>query len=98
MAEWVQVGKAAEIRSGGREVFDLGYGLFVAVFNVGGTYYAITWIMNADDSDGLAYGASEWFEVKNRVPGREAHIAVYEPNRAWVQNAHAVIPQSSRQA
>ena len=64
----------------------------------GGTYYAITWIMNADDSDGIAYGASEWFEVKNRVPGREAHIAVYEPNRAWVQNSHAVIPQSSRQA
>ena len=49
----------------------------------GGTYYAITWIMNADDSDGIAYGASEWFEVKNRVPGREAHIAVYEPNRKW---------------
>lgn len=64
----------------------------------GGTYYAITWIMNADDSDGIAYGASEWFEVKNRVPGREAHIAVYEPNRTWVQNAHASIPQSSRQA
>lgn len=64
----------------------------------GGTYYAITWIMNADDSDGLAYGASEWFEVKNRVPGREAHIAVYEPNRAWVQNAHTAIPQSSRQS
>lgn len=64
----------------------------------GGTYYAITWIMNADDSDGIAYGASEWFEVRNRVTGREAHIAVYEPNRTWVQNAHAAIPQSSRQS
>jgi hypothetical protein len=64
----------------------------------GGTYYAITWIMNADDSDGIAYGASEWFEVKNRVPGREAHIAVYEPNRTWVQNADTAIPQSSRQS
>jgi lipopolysaccharide transport system ATP-binding protein len=52
----------------------------------GGTYYAITWIMNADDSDGIAYGASEWFEVRNRVPGREAHIAVYEPNRTWTQH------------
>ena len=52
----------------------------------GGTYYAITWIMNADDSDGIAYGASEWFEVRNRAPGREAHIAVYEPNRTWSQN------------
>jgi len=52
----------------------------------GGMYYAITWVMNADDSDGIAYGASEWFEVKNRTPGREAHVAVYEPNRIWNQN------------
>lgn len=51
----------------------------------GGTYYAVTWIMNSDDSDGIAYGASEWFEVKNRVPGRESHIAVYEPSRIWTQ-------------
>jgi lipopolysaccharide transport system ATP-binding protein len=51
----------------------------------GGMYYAITWIMNADDSDGIAYGASEWFEVKNHVSGREAHTAVFEPNRKWNQ-------------
>ena len=62
----------------------------------GGTYYAITWVMNADDSDGIAYGASEWFEVKNRVPGREAHTAVYEPNRMWNQNIH--ISEPSRQS
>ena len=49
----------------------------------GGMYYAVTWIMNADDSDGIAYGASEWFEIKNRTPGRGAHIAVFEPNRRW---------------
>ncbi len=49
MAEWVQVGKAAEIRSGEREVFDLGYGLFVAVFNVSGTYYAIEDVCSHDD-------------------------------------------------
>jgi lipopolysaccharide transport system ATP-binding protein len=49
----------------------------------GGMYYAITWVMNADDSDGIAYGASEWFEVKNRTAGREAHTAVFEPNRQW---------------
>ncbi|MBI4761676.1 MAG: ABC transporter ATP-binding protein [Chloroflexota bacterium] len=64
----------------------------------GGTYYAITWIMNADDSDGLAYGASDWFEVRNRVPGREAHIAVYEPNRTWRQNAGVNVAESARQA
>jgi hypothetical protein len=44
--------------------------------------------MNADDSDGIAYGASEWFEVRNRLSGREAHIAVFEPNRTWSQNTH----------
>jgi lipopolysaccharide transport system ATP-binding protein len=64
----------------------------------GGTYYAITWIMNADDSDGIAYGASDWFEVRNRVPGREAHIAVYEPNRTWSQGARAALSQTARQA
>ncbi len=63
----------------------------------GGMYYAITWVMNADDSDGIAYGTSEWFEVKNRVPGREAHIAVYEPNRTWIQNELTNISQKSRQ-
>jgi lipopolysaccharide transport system ATP-binding protein len=51
----------------------------------GGMYYAITWVMNADDSDGIAYGASEWFEVKNRTSGREVHTAVFEPNRIWNQ-------------
>jgi hypothetical protein len=51
-------------------------------------YYAITWVMNADDSDGIAYGASEWFEVKNRTSGREAHTAVFEPNRTWNQDVH----------
>ena len=64
----------------------------------GGTYYAITWIMNADDSDGIAYGASEWFEVRNRVPGREARIAVYEPNRTWSQGARAALSETVRQA
>ncbi len=64
----------------------------------GGTYYAITWIMNADDSDGIAYGASEWFEVRNRVPGREAHIAVYEPNRRWSQNLRTAVTETARQA
>jgi len=49
----------------------------------GGMYYATTWVMNADDSDGIATGASEWFEVKNRTSGREAQIAVFEPNRKW---------------
>lgn len=52
----------------------------------GGMYYATAWVMNADDSAGIAYGTSEWFEVKNRAAGRPAHIAIYEPNRKWSQN------------
>lgn len=53
----------------------------------GGMYYAITWMMNADDSDGFVYGASDWFEIKNRTPGRDSHIAVFEPKRQWRQIA-----------
>jgi lipopolysaccharide transport system ATP-binding protein len=49
----------------------------------GGMYYAIAWMMNADDSDGTTEGASDWFEIKNRVAGREAHAGVFEPQRTW---------------
>jgi len=52
----------------------------------GGMYYAIAWMMDAQDSSGLAYGASDWFEVKNRAPGREAHVSVFEPFRHWNQS------------
>jgi len=51
----------------------------------GGTYYAVAWIMDANDSNGLASGHSEWFEVVNRVEGREAHDGVFEPVRRWRQ-------------
>jgi hypothetical protein len=52
----------------------------------GSMYYVETWIMNADDSDGIAVGASEWFEVRNSIEGHEANMAVFEPNRTWGQN------------
>lgn len=52
----------------------------------GGMYYVVSWVMNADDSDGIAHGTSEWFEVKNRTSGRGSHIAVFEPNRIWGHN------------
>ena len=51
----------------------------------GGMYYAIAWMMNAEDSDGTANGASDWFEIKNRTMGREAHDSVFEPKRQWSQ-------------
>jgi hypothetical protein len=49
----------------------------------GGMYYATVWIMNADDSAGLTSGTSDWFEVKNRTPGRDAMEGVFEPLRCW---------------
>jgi lipopolysaccharide transport system ATP-binding protein len=49
----------------------------------GGMYYAIAWIMDREDIDGITRGSSDWFQVKNRVPGREAQDAVFEPNRQW---------------
>jgi ABC-type polysaccharide/polyol phosphate transport system ATPase subunit len=49
----------------------------------GGSYYVSAWIMNAEDADGLANSASEWFEIKNRVPGLEMHDGVFEPLRKW---------------
>jgi lipopolysaccharide transport system ATP-binding protein len=56
----------------------------------GGMYYAIAWVMNAEDSDGLARGASDWFEVKNRVVGLEAQASVFEPQRQWKQEVNTV--------
>lgn len=51
----------------------------------GGMYYASGWMMNAQDSDGSANGVTDWFEIKNRTPGREAHDSVFEPQRTWKQ-------------
>jgi hypothetical protein len=44
-------------------------------------------MMNAEDSDGTANGATDWFEIKNRTIGREAHDSVFEPKRTWKQVA-----------
>ncbi len=51
----------------------------------GGMYYAIAWMMNADDTNGSANGATDWFEIKNRTSGREAYDSVFEPKRTWKQ-------------
>ena len=40
MPRFITVAMTAEIPSGAREVFEV-EGLYIAVFNVGGTYYAI---------------------------------------------------------
>jgi lipopolysaccharide transport system ATP-binding protein len=62
----------------------------------GSMYYVETWIMNADDSDGIAYGVSEWFEVKNSIKGHEANLAVFEPNRTWSQGSTQTILPAAR--
>jgi lipopolysaccharide transport system ATP-binding protein len=54
----------------------------------GGMYYAIAWMMDAEDADGMARGTSDWFEVKNRVVGLEAQASVFEPQRQWKQVAN----------
>ena len=49
----------------------------------GGMYYAIAWVMDAEDAVGICRGISNWFRVKNLVPGREINDAVFEPQRRW---------------
>jgi lipopolysaccharide transport system ATP-binding protein len=53
----------------------------------GGTYHAVAWVTDADDTNGLSRGTSDWFEVRNRVPGQEPDDGVFEPARRWVQGA-----------
>jgi 3-phenylpropionate/trans-cinnamate dioxygenase ferredoxin subunit len=62
MARFVAVARTEEIPPGERAVFDV-EGYYIAVFNVGGTYYAIEDICTHDDgplADGELYG----FEIE----------------------------------
>jgi len=52
----------------------------------GGTYHAISWIMDADGVNGYSRGASDWFQVKSLLPGRDAEDSVFQPQRRWVQH------------
>jgi lipopolysaccharide transport system ATP-binding protein len=73
--------------------FKPGQGTISVVFDplqlFGGTYYAVAWVMDADDLDGITRATSEWFEVKNPVPGREAYDGIFEPNRSWRHHPHS---------
>jgi hypothetical protein len=51
--------------------------------------------MNAEDSDGFAYGASDWFEVRNATMGLEAHASVFEPNRKWSHQLNSFSSQKN---
>ncbi len=61
-----------------------------------GVYYARSWVMNADDSVGMAGGESSWFEVSARAAGREGGAAVFEPNREWSAAAASVSSPPAR--
>ncbi len=62
MSRFVTVAPAAEIAPGQREVFDV-EGFYIAVFNVGGTYYAIEDRCTHDDGP-LAEGELYGFEIE----------------------------------
>ncbi len=59
----------------------------------GGMYYAVVWVMDADDAVGIFRGTSDWFQVKNPVPGQEVNDAVFEPHRHW---KHEALPVQER--
>lgn len=54
----------------------------------GGTYYAVVWLTDADDANGICRGTSDWFEVRNTTPGQDDHDAVFEPTRRWSHERH----------
>jgi len=61
VTRYVSVAKTAEIPPGAREVFEID-GLYIAVFNVGGKYYAIEDRCTHDDGP-LAEGDLDGYEI-----------------------------------
>lgn len=51
-----------------------------------GRYHAVAWLLDADGITGITRGASEWFQVRSVVQGKEANESVFEPPRRWVQH------------
>jgi 3-phenylpropionate/trans-cinnamate dioxygenase ferredoxin subunit len=61
LSRFVTVAKTAEIPPGQRDIFDV-EGIYIAVFNVGGTYYAIEDVCTHDDGP-LAEGDLHGYEI-----------------------------------
>ncbi len=61
MSRYVTVARTAEIPPGAREVFEVD-GLYIAVFNVGGRYYAVEDRCTHDDGP-LAEGDLDGYEI-----------------------------------
>ncbi len=62
MPRFVTVARSAEIPPGERAVFDI-EGYYIAVFNVGGAYYAIEDVCTHDNGP-LAEGELDGFEIE----------------------------------
>lgn len=62
MPRFVTVANASQIGPGQREIFDL-EGYYIAVFNVGGTYYAIEDVCTHDDGP-LVEGDLDGFTIE----------------------------------
>jgi 3-phenylpropionate/trans-cinnamate dioxygenase ferredoxin subunit len=62
MPNFVTVAKTNEIPPGERDVFEID-GLYIAVFNVGGTYYAVEDVCTHDDGP-LAEGDLYGYEIE----------------------------------
>ncbi len=62
MPQFVTVAHTADIPPGERDVFEID-GLYIAVFNVGGTYYAIEDVCTHDDGP-LAEGELYGYEIE----------------------------------
>lgn len=59
---FISIAKTSEIGPGEREVFEID-GLYIAIFNVGGTYYCIEDVCTHDDGP-LAEGDLHGFEIE----------------------------------
>jgi 3-phenylpropionate/trans-cinnamate dioxygenase ferredoxin subunit len=62
LPRYITVAQTAEIPPGERDVFDV-EGYYIAVFNVGGTYYAIEDVCTHDDGP-LADGELDGYEIE----------------------------------
>jgi 3-phenylpropionate/trans-cinnamate dioxygenase ferredoxin subunit len=82
---FVTVAKTSEIPPGEREVFDI-EDAYIAVFNVGGVYYAIEDICTHDDGP-LAEGELDGFEIE--CP---RHGARFDIRDGSVKRMPAVVP------
>lgn len=85
MSRFVTVANTAEIGPGAREIYEV-EGLYIAVFNVGGAYYAIEDICTHDDGP-LVEGDLDGFEIE--CP---RHGARFDVRTGAVRQMPAVIP------